>query len=233
MKHQPNEAIRELRRIINKTQAEFAAMIGASKDTVVSWETGRNKLSPAFARRICRATGVDGRSLLLGISVPITGDPNSDPKIYTAEDFERYRKTEWGRSDEDGANQHLVRCMDTLELLFKAAAKPGIGKIRHRLPGLLDSFILWCEQASKDFELGPQIREQLRKRKFKCGVTLTYREWRGMYKGDPKALTAAGFKDDKADTDKLRLELVMAPGWAPGRNMKGQRPAVMETVLGK
>ena len=39
-------------------------MIGASKDTVVSWETRRNRLSPQFARRIEFATGAEARSLL-------------------------------------------------------------------------------------------------------------------------------------------------------------------------
>ena len=38
MKTTPNETLRELRRMLGQTQGEFAAMIGASKDTVVSWE---------------------------------------------------------------------------------------------------------------------------------------------------------------------------------------------------
>ena len=210
-------------------------MIGASKDAVVSWEIGRNKLSPTFARRICLATGADGKLLLLGASVPMINDPWRDPKVYTAEDFEHYRRTEWGRSDEEGARHHLKRCVDALELLFMAAAKPSAGKIRYRLPGVVDSFIQWCESTRGDFKLGSQIDEQLKKRKFKAGVTQTYREWRAMQRKDPDALRAAGFKDDrrKGDEEKLRLELELVPGWAPGRNMRTPKPAIMEAVSGR
>jgi hypothetical protein len=119
-------------------------------------------------------------------------------------------------------------------LLFKAAAKSRGAKIRYRLPGVLDSFIQWCEQTSKDFMLEAQIDELLKTRKFKCAVTQTYGEWRAMYKNDPIALTKVGFKDDrrKADTDKLRLELEVAPGWTPGRSMNKPKPASMVAVLG-
>jgi transcriptional regulator with XRE-family HTH domain len=58
-RRKPNEALRELRQIIGRTQGEFAAMIGASKDAVASWEIGRNQLSPPFARRIALAMGVE------------------------------------------------------------------------------------------------------------------------------------------------------------------------------
>src|SRR5215472_9030412 len=145
MKTKREHPIRELRRIIGRTQGEFAAMIGASKDAVVSWENGRNRLSPTFARRIELATGVDGRLLLRGVSLPLTGAGLGEPRVYTEGDFELHRKTEWGRSDEEGAKRHVERCADALELLFRAAAKPGGGKIRYRLPGVVDSFIQWCE----------------------------------------------------------------------------------------
>ena len=45
---QPNQAVRALRKIIGLTQAEFAVMLGVSKDAVVSWEIGRNELSVTF-----------------------------------------------------------------------------------------------------------------------------------------------------------------------------------------
>ena len=58
-----NQSLWELRRVLGLTQGEFAAMIGASKDTVASWDAGRNRLSRSFARRIAFATGVDEESL--------------------------------------------------------------------------------------------------------------------------------------------------------------------------
>ena len=233
MKTTPSTAVRELRRIIGRTQAEFAAMIGASKDTVVSWETGRNKLSPAFARRIAFATGVDEDCLRLNLGTLFyTEDPQTGPKVYTAEAFERYRQTVRGRSDEEGARHHLRHGVDALELLFMAAAKAGGGKVRYRLPAVLDSFIQWCDRTREDFKLGPAIAEQLGKRKFKAGITQTHREWRAMQKRDPAALKAAGFKDArrKRDEDALRLELELVPGWAPGRSMRPPKPAIMEAM---
>ncbi len=117
----------------------------------------------------------------------------------------------------------------------RAAAKPGRGKLRGRLPGLVDSFIQWCEEARRDFKLEREIDEQLAKRKFKAGVTQTYGEWRRMARQDPEALKAAGFRDSagKADGERLRLELELAPDWAPGRRMHPPRPAAMRALVGK
>ena len=233
MNKQPNEAIRALRKIIGLTQAEFAVMIGVSKDAVVSWETGRNQLSATLARRMALVTGVDGNSLRLGLSVPFSQD--QDAHVYTAEDFARHQQTEWGRSDEASARRQLEQCQDTLELLWLAAVRPGGDGIRQRLPGLMDSFRQWCESAREDFELGPQIEEQLEQRPFKAGITQAYRDWRAMERGDPAALQAAGFNDDpsKGEREELRLELNLVPGWAPGRSMKPPKPAVMKTVTKK
>ena len=163
MKKQPNEAVRTLRKIIGQTQAEFAVMIGASKDAVVSWETGRNQLSAAFARRIALVTGVDGRSLQMGVSVPFS--TAADAHFYTAADFENHKQSEWGRTDEESARRQLEHCHDTMELLLMAAVRPDGETVRHRLPGLMDAFAQWCEVAREDFKLGPQIEEQLAKRR--------------------------------------------------------------------
>ena len=225
---QPNEAIRALRKIIDQTQAEFAEMIGASKDAVVSWETGRNQVSAAFARRIELVTGVDGRSLHMGVSVPISNE--ADGHLYTAADFERHQKTEWGRSDEEGARRQLEQWQETMELLLLAAVKPDGNRMRRRLPGIMDSFRQWCESVREDFRLGPQIDEQLEPRRQKVGMKQEWRDWRAMARGNPAGLKAAGYQDvpAKGDREELRLELEMVPGWAPGRSMKWPKPAVMK-----
>ena len=223
---QANQAVRALRKIIGLTQAEFAVMIGVSKDAVVSWETGRNELSATFARRIALVTGVDGRTLRLGVSVPFS--QAADAHVYTKEDFERHQRTEWSGTEEAQA-ERLARCQDTLELLFRAAARAGGDPPRQRLPGLMDSFMQWCESAREDFKLGPAIDEQLGQRRFRAGITQEYRDWRAMARVDPEALKAAGFQDDpsRGDTEQLRLELELMPGWAPGRSMKPPQPAIM------
>jgi transcriptional regulator with XRE-family HTH domain len=228
MKKQPNEAIRALRKIIGLTQAEFAVMIGVSKDAVVSWEIGRNHVSETFVRRIALATGVDGRLLRLGISVPMS--TAADVHVYTAEDFERHRQSEWGRTDEESARRWLEHCVDTLELVLLAAAKPGGEKNRQRLPGVMDSFMQWGESVREDFQLGPQIDEQLEQRRQVVGMTQEYRDWRAMNRGNAEGLKAAGFVDDpaKGDREQLRLPLEMVPGWAPGRSMKWPKPSIMK-----
>lgn len=223
MKTKSNQAIREVRRIIGRTQGEFAAMIGASKDAVASWETGRNKLSPQFARRIAFATGVDEDALLRGrraltCYVPFAGHPP-----FTADTFERHRGSYWGRSDEAAARQHLRNCVDALGLLFAAAGRPAGGRIRHRLPGVLDSFIQWCERTREDFQLDRQIQEQLEQRKAKLVLNHTYRQWRTMQKEDPAMCRQMRFKDDprKSDNENLSLEMETVPIWRPGHPMRG------------
>jgi transcriptional regulator with XRE-family HTH domain len=224
MKTRPNKAIRELRKIIGRTQGEFAAMIGASKDAVVSWEAGRNKLSPQFARRMRFVTGVDEDVLLRGKGqltcyVPFAGHPP-----FTAATFEQHRSTYWGRSDEVAARQHLRNCADALGLLFAAAAQSQ-GRVRYRLPAVLDSFIQWCERTREDFQLEAQIEEQLGHRKEKLVLNHTYGQWRKMQKEDPAACRMMGFKDDprKSDNENLRLETETIPLWRPGYPMGGAR----------
>jgi DNA-binding XRE family transcriptional regulator len=224
MKTKANGAIREVRKIIGQTQGEFAAMIGASKDAVVSWENGRNKLSPQFARRIRFATGVDEKPLMRGRGpltcyVPFHGHPP-----FTRTTFDRHRATYWGRSDEAAARQHLANCADALALLLVAASRPQRGT-SYRLPGVLDSFIQWCERTREDFQLERQVDELLARRKAKLALNHTYRQWREMQKEDPVASRAMGFKDDprKGDSENLRLEIETFPLWKPGYPMRGNR----------
>jgi len=226
---QPNESVWALRKIIGLTQAEFAALIGASKDAVASWETGRNELSETYARRIGLATGVDGKSLRPGLSVPISAA--ADGHLYTKADFERHQQTELGMT-EAAAAQRLEYCLDTLTLLLQAAARASEDQKGQRWPGLLDSFRQWGERAREDFELGPALEALLAERRFRAGMTQEYRDWRAMARGNPEGLAAAGFKNDpsKGEREELRLELELVPEWAPGQSMKPPKPARMKMV---
>ena len=98
-----------------------------------------------------------------------------------------------------------------------------------RLPGVMDSFMQWCERAREDFKLGSVLDEQLAQRRFRAGMTQENRDWRTMARGNPEGLKASGFQDDpsRGDKEELRLVLDLVPGWAPGRSMKPPRPAVM------
>ena len=64
------------------------SVFGFVKDAVVSWETGRNELSATWARTIALVTGVDGRVLRFGVSVPFSQD--EDDHVSTKTDFERH-----------------------------------------------------------------------------------------------------------------------------------------------
>jgi DNA-binding XRE family transcriptional regulator len=230
MKTKAQNSIRELREILGQTQAEFAAMIGASKDTVVSWETGRNKLSGSFAQRIAFATGADEAAMRRGMGAQIY-DYARGWRPLTRADFERHRKTAWPGGWEEGARHHLKNCADALRLLFIAAARRGKEDGRPRLPAVLASFVNWCEETRADFGLEEEIREQLMKRTFQIGMTQSYEAWRRMMKDAP-AEVKAGFRDDssKGNEEQLRLELEVMPGWAPGRSMRKQRAVIMDPL---
>jgi transcriptional regulator with XRE-family HTH domain len=216
--------IRELRTILGRTQGEFAVMIGASKDAVVSWELGRNALSESFARRIAFATGVEAESLLrskgpltcrgyAGHRVPLTKDTYTDRL-----------KRRVGRSDEEIAREHARNCQDALELLLVAGAKAGNIRTRNRLPALVESFAQWCERTREDFQLDKAIEEQLSKQEGKLRLTHPYREWRRMQREDPAVCRVMKFRDDpaKADGESLTLETVVVPIWRPGYPMRGK-----------
>jgi transcriptional regulator with XRE-family HTH domain len=223
MKTKANENIRELRKILGQTQDEFAATIGASKDTVASWETGRNRLSEGMARRIALATGVDERSLLEGARPLRTRHPAR--RVFTVEEFQRHQKMFWGTSPEASVRGHLNRCGEALELLLRAAARSGEGTGPARLAGLLDEFHQWCEQARKEFRLEEEIDAQLAQRKEKLELNKSYAQWREMAKADPEMARMMGFKDDptRGGNEMLRLSLETVPVWRPGHNMRGGR----------
>jgi transcriptional regulator with XRE-family HTH domain len=224
MRNWTKRRIRERRQILSQTQAEFAAMIGASKDAVASWETGRNRLSRQFARRIGLATGVEEGALLRGRGRLRRYVPFAGRQAFTAAQFEQYRKSYWGRSEEAAARQHLRNCVEALELLFLAAARPH-GKTRHRLSGVLDSFLQWCDRTREEFQLEPETQKLLEQRKAKLVIQHTYGEWRRMQKEDAGACRLMGFTEDAAKSDKenLRLEAETVPIWRPGHSMRGDQ----------
>jgi transcriptional regulator with XRE-family HTH domain len=221
MSTQTNKTIRELRRILGLTQGQFATLIGASKDTIASWETGRNPLSPPLARRIALVTGVDEHSLL-GPGGELMAKHGVPAKRYTVEEYKQYRKRFWGQSAEESVRRQWRPCADTLELLFLAAAGNAESGPA-RLPGVVDSFIQWCQQAREDFGLGPAIEAELAKRKGTLELTHSYRQWREMAKEDPAMARRMGFKDNpkRKDEESLSLKMETVPEWMPGTSMKG------------
>jgi hypothetical protein len=116
----------------------------------------------------------------------------------------------------------MRNCTDALELLFMAASQTQ-GKVRNRMPAVMDSFSQWCERTRVDFQLDRKIEEQLQQRKSKLVLNHTYGQWRRMQKEDPAACRMMGFKDDprKGEGENLRLEMETVPAWRPGYPMRG------------
>ena len=215
------EKLKALRGILGQTQDTFAATLGVSKDTVASWETGRNRLSAGMARRIALATGLEERSLQEG-GGPLRARHPHSRRPFTREEFERHQKSFWGDTAEAGVRRQLARCADALELLFTAAARTGEGGGAARLAGVLDAFIQWCEQARADFQLEKAIDAQLAQRKARLTLDRNYAQWRAMAKVDPELTRKFGFKDDpkRAGKERLRLNLETVPLWRPGHDMR-------------
>ncbi len=221
MKKTSSQGIRELRHLLDLTQAEFAAVIGASKDAVVSWEVGRNPLSETFARRIGHATGVDPKSLTGKGPLRVYLSPTRE--TYTVAAYENHRKEHWGNASGKGAERQMKLCADALGILLRAAAKAGAGSTPLVLPAVVDSFVLWCRQTEEAFQLIQPIDEELAQRKGRLELTKTYGQWREMAKTDPTLARQFGFVDKPKIADGEALSLVMEtiPVWAPGWNMRG------------
>ncbi len=219
MKHFNGKSIKELRKILGLTQESFAALIGSTKDTIASWETTRNEVSPGMAWRISMQTGVEQKSLLEWNGKLKTRDGR---QAFTKEDYEKHQKRFWGGGTEQGMEKQLVDCKDALDLLVRASirGKDGV-QARARLAGVVNSFIQWCQQTREDYELEKPIDELLSERKTVLELNKTYRQWREMAKQDPDAARAMGFKNDPTmdERESLRLTMEGIPVWKPGYRM--------------
>jgi DNA-binding XRE family transcriptional regulator len=144
--------IARLRKIINKSQVQFAAMIGVSKHTVISVENGRNQLTRKLARRIHEATGADLMS----------DDPDNLGwnRKYTAAEFNLWRE-KWYPSNEASARKRFDEMKKWLKIVFLAAARSGLAGNRDRLPAVSLSFIEWLEETREKFKLENQIEDVL------------------------------------------------------------------------
>jgi DNA-binding XRE family transcriptional regulator len=140
------------RKIIKKSQSQFAAMIGVSKHTVISVENGRNRLSPKLADRIYETTGVN--LALDDIASKILAGN------YTADKFNRWREM-FFPSNEATARQQFDELKVWLKVVLLAAAKPGRAGNRDRLPGVCLSFGEWLDETRKNFKLDHEIRDAL------------------------------------------------------------------------
>ena len=170
--------IAQIRKIIGKSQSQFAALVGVSKHTIISVENGRNKLSKNLARRIQIATGaqiLDGKFRF----EPEYDLPVADPSgkftpelsefinsrwdgtgkyddLYTRQDFEQWRAIFFPSTDE-AAQKSFDQIKHWVEFIFKAAAKPGLAGNRDRLPAVYQSLVEWLNETRETFKLEKEI----------------------------------------------------------------------------
>ena len=149
----PGTLIAELRHIIGKSQAQFAVMVGVSKDTIISVENGRiKKLSKNLVKRIEIATGANLQE----------GKLESPFKVanYTSEDFKRWRD-KYGQSNKTAALKQFEEMKTWLKIVFLAAAKSGRAGNRGRLPAVCLSFAEWLDETRDHFKLKDEIDDIL------------------------------------------------------------------------
>jgi len=148
---------------------------------------------------------IDGNGILL----------DSIEKQYDARTFEYWKET-FAASTEKAAGENFNLSQDALWILFQAAAKPGLGRIRNRLPAVYMSFIEWAEETRRQFNLEGQIDQVLKQRKCKDSLTMSYKDWRKDLSTYDMFASFYGFKDDpNADSETdLTLTITSHPGWS-------------------
>lgn len=141
-------ALRELRRILHTTQAQFARSLGVSTDTVVSWENGRNDLTLDSAETIAAAVGVDPEALLDGKLL------NSAGESYSAADAVSMleQSAKFNARTFNSVQSTAERLLKSL-LSASIAAQPGESALRDSHRALVFSFVKWAESSREKFQL--------------------------------------------------------------------------------
>jgi len=140
----PGRLVADLRKLIGKSQAQFAIMIGVSKHTIISVENGRNKLSRSLAKKIEVATGADLFERKLASPFKVSN--------YTMADFTRWHET-FSRCNETAALKQFDEMKKWLKVILLAAAKPSRDDNSHRFPAVCLSFREWLDETRKHFKL--------------------------------------------------------------------------------
>jgi DNA-binding XRE family transcriptional regulator len=153
MQKHAGHSVAELRKIIGKSQSQFATMIGVSKHSIISVENGRTKeLSKNLTKLIQIATGAELAN----------GRFESPFKVadYTRDDFDRWRQ-KYGRTDKATALKQFNEMKTWVKILFLAAAKSGRAGNRDRLPAVCLSLGEWLDEARVNFKLQDEIEDLL------------------------------------------------------------------------
>jgi transcriptional regulator with XRE-family HTH domain len=142
-----NKWLPKLRRVIKKSQVQFAAMIGEDPKVIINIENGRRRLDGNVANKILFATGADAGVYYIGKTNRLQAVEGGN---YTHETFVNWRENYSG-TDQKSLNDFFEKASDSLHLILRAAIKCGSPK--NHLPALKRSFMDWCLDSVKNFQL--------------------------------------------------------------------------------
>ncbi len=139
-------------------------MIGASLDTVKSWNRKENPspISQQFETRILFATGAvikDDGSVVAFFSFPPCEkhDPKPACSVPFTKDTFTFWRTRLFKSNEVIADRCARHCTDSLRRIFHAACQPVRGQ--RSLPAVWDSFCDWEKDTKKKFNLSSRLEK--------------------------------------------------------------------------
>jgi len=136
--------IRDLRKLIGKSQCGFAQTIGINPGKLKRIENNDLALSPKIARRIRLEAGVDDKQLLAGRLRSVWGDK------YTLRHHEQW-KSRYFQQDEQIAKTEAMKLAPLIDILFRASVK------RSRLWQVSEAMIEALNECVEGFDLRPVV----------------------------------------------------------------------------
>jgi transcriptional regulator with XRE-family HTH domain len=164
-KRKPHEGLKALRKILGKSQEQFAAMLGVSLDAIASTETGRNGYTEKMDKKIRAATGATFLTLRKGKRVPLP--PGEIGSIVEYHEFAvpmgmfvapwgHYTERHWKLyqrlfQSEKAPAARFESVKTELERLFEDAAPKG--GTRNQLPAVVQSLHEWIHDTRQRLKL--------------------------------------------------------------------------------
>ena len=211
---QKNKWLSSLLKTIRRSQKQLAAMVGVTPNTIANVMTGRSPLNQKLAQKIYVATGAYHWPYFRGDDKVYALDGTT----YSKAEFENWLKN-YSDSDEKRVGEFFNYASDTLQVLLNGAARC---KLKNHLPALRQSFLDWCVESYKNFDLEKPIKEFLEGRKYIQELTMNYQHWRDPHPVNVSLARRYEFKDDprKLDHENLTLRYETRPGFFACGNMK-------------
>jgi DNA-binding XRE family transcriptional regulator len=230
-----------LRELIHKSQAQFAALVGVSKETIISVENGRNQLSKKLALRIFICTGAN---LLTDETTGKWLQPDLVPgEGYDLSSFAAFTKStaEVGLSGGGFYREKLSRWLD---VLFKATEHKALAGNPHTDSSLAASLFEWIHEQRNTLKLGPEmdriLEEETRKVHRECDYVGMLRQnpdevkrYAALLGLNQRALQQELDRRDETDLIMIKYEIYEPFRWLLLREAAPHRPVHKPKLLPK